>query len=360
MPTLLAIESSGTPELQETAREAILSIGVEGTLNVIRRTLATSGKKDGVLLGIAALRGRGRELGPSVRLSLSSQGEAERVAAAYALGRIGHTESGPDLVAALENPDDPLLAGTAAESLGRLKVQGSRPALEEAAARYWYPKVRAAGRDALSALAGQHQYPGLDWRGLDTDFSTFSVSGPSFEPCASVARFPKAPVDPDQLDSNRAKALVYDSEVVGFGEKGRVVKPIRVQPEVGIRLSNGWVLGADRGEWGGELVFKQDALPASRLLEDNIQGVFRFPNLRIVAVAGLAHMSMNSGRIYEIRCSDAAKCSAQWWKQLPASPREAWMTTSGQLVINTSYGGSIVVDQDGRMSMASCHEGARK
>jgi HEAT repeat protein len=355
VPTLLTIESSGGPELQEKAREAILQIGGDGTTEVIRRKLAASKEKWFVLLEIAALRERGRDLGPAVKVSLSSKDEAERVAAAYALGRIGYTASWPELVVALKNEDDPLLAGSAAESLGRLKVQGSRPALEEAAASYWYPRVRIASTNALSALAGQHQYQASDLPGSDTEFSTYAGSRDSIEACASADRFPKAPADPDQLDAARAKGLVYDSEVVGYGEKGRVVKPIKVTPEVGIRVSNGWVLGADRGEWGGDLVFRQDALPAVRLLEDNIHGVFRFPNQRIVAVAGLAHLGGNSGRIYEVKCLGAGKCSAEWWKQLPASPREVWMTKSGQLLINTYSGGSVIVDQDGRLSMAPCH-----
>jgi hypothetical protein len=146
---------------------------------------------------------------------------------------------------------------------------------------------------------------------------------------------------------------------VSYGPDGRAAKPIRVEPKVGLRLSNGWILGASRGEWGGELMSKPDGRPAVKLIEDNIKSVFRFSNHRIVAVAGLAHMSSNSGRIYEVRCTGAEHCVARWWKQLPASPSEAWLTTSGDLLVNTYEAGSIIVDQDGRMSMAACHENRR-
>jgi HEAT repeat protein len=360
VPTLLQVESSGDAGLRDKAREAILQVGGDGTLEVIRKMLSTSTEKEKVLIPIGALGERGHELGPSVKPSLSSQDEAERVAAAYALGRIGYAESWPELVAALNNQDDPVLAGSAAESLGRLRVPESRVALEEAAARYWYPTVRLASRLAASALAGSYRYPLPGSRGMDTEFSTLFGAAGSIESCASTTGYPKAGADPQQLDSGRAKSLVYDSEVVGSGEEGRVARAIKVTPEVGIRLSDGWVLGANRGEWGGELVSKQDARPAVKLLDDNIHDIFRFPNGRIVAVAGLAHLSMNTGRIFEMECDGAAHCSARWWKQLPSSPRESWMTASGELLINTYHGGSIVIDQDGRMSMAACHQTPEK
>jgi len=355
VPTLLQIESSSDAAAQGKAREAILEIGGPGTAEVIRKTLLTSKDKPLVLLRIAGLGERGRDLGPSVKESLSSDDESERVEAANALGRIGYAESWRLLAAALKSEDDPLLAGAAAEALGRLGVQEARVALEEVAIRYWYPSVRVASRRALSALKGQYRYPLAGSQGPSTRFSTYFGAADAIESCASEAAFPKAPPDPGQLDSGRARALVYDSEVVGFGPEGRVAKPIKVTPHVGVRLSDGWVLGDDRGEWGGELVSKQDARPAVKLLEDNIQDLYRFPNGRIVAVAGLAHHSLNKGRVYEVRCTGAAHCFVRWWKQLPSAPRDSWLTTSGELLINTYRGGSIIVNQDGRMTMAPCH-----
>lgn len=313
-----------------------------------------------VLMRIAALRERAHELGPEVLQSLSSNAETERVSAAYALGRIGYTESWGQLVAALRSQDDPLLAGSAAESLGRLKVQQSRAALADAANSYWFPKVRLASRNALSALDGSYRYPESDRIGhADTEFSAFWGSPTRLQPCATEARFPKSSPDPDQLDARRAKGLVYDAEVVGFGEKGRVAKPIKVVPQVGVRVANGWLLGADRGEWGGELLLRPVAGPTVPLVEDNIRAVFRFANKRIVAVAGLGHIIADSGRLYEVSCERTGSCSARWWRQLPGSPGEVWMLRSGELLVNTSQG-SVVIDEDGRMAMAACHESAAK
>jgi hypothetical protein len=36
------------------------------------------------------------------------------------------------------------------------------------------------------------------------------------------------------------------------------------------------------------------------------------------------------------------------------------MTAAGELLINTQHGGSVIVNQDGRMAMAACHESPAK
>jgi hypothetical protein len=111
------------------------------------------------------------------------------------------------------------------------------------------------------------------------------------------------------------------------------------------------LLGSNRGEWGGELVFTDGASAAVHVIEDNVQGIHRLP-FGIVAVTGLAHLTLNHGMIYLVEVPANGRPKATKWKSLPGAPRKSGILPDGRLFVSC-YGGDIMVSVDGRISMAA-------
>lgn len=127
-------------------------------------------------------------------------------------------------------------------------------------------------------------------------------------------------------------------------------RKISQTPQVGVRVPNGWLLGADRGEWGGELVFKEDNKEPYYILEENIGGLFKLGE-RFIAVTGLAHLTLNNGLIYEVKFMDG-KWRAEPWRALPGAPRNSGKLKSGEVMVATSGGGIVVLSESGHFRMA--------
>jgi hypothetical protein len=75
------------------------------------------------------------------------------------------------------------------------------------------------------------------------------------------------------------------------------MQPLSFPPA--LRVRGGWLVGADRGEWGGELVFLGDDGIQRKLLDENVQDIVQLGS-RYVAVTGLAHLTLNHGMLYEV------------------------------------------------------------
>ena len=357
--TLLEMTHGEPVELQADARQAVLGIGGAGTREALEASLDGAETPQFVLRDIAALGEGGREAGPRVERLLSAREADVRVVAARTLGLIGYRPAVPSLIAALDDPDDWRLVYLAAEALGRLRAAEARGELEATASSHWYPPVREAARNAGLALDSKYRYVSTsDRSNFSFDFFDFEHAGRDYEPCADLAHFPAAPRRSDVLDPVAqpalAQRLAYDREIVGWDEKGRHTSHRRTPAEVGLRIRGGWLVGADQGEWGGELVFKADDGSTKMVLPTNMQGLHVLGSDRIVAVTGLAHLTSNDGMLYQIDCPPSKPCTAAPWKQLPGAPRSSWVLESGELLVNT-FGGSVVVASDGTLAMAECH-----
>jgi hypothetical protein len=116
---------------------------------------------------------------------------------------------------------------------------------------------------------------------------------------------------------------------------------------------------ADRGEWGGELMFLGDDHSQRNILEQNVEDIYAL-GTRIVAVTGLAHLSMNLGMVYEIVRRADGVWIARRWRGLPGAPQASALVETGELLINAYEGGSILLSPDGSMRMAprSANQGA--
>lgn len=326
------------------------------------QTLDEAADKTLALRDIAALGDAGRSAGPKIVSLLGSSDAGTRVAAARALGFIGYSPSAPSLAVALDDADDWRLVYAAAEALGQLRATDWRQALEATAGGHWYPLVREAARQALQALDSKR--PSATTRvgsAFGSEFFSYDQAGHDLAPCADRARFPAAPPPPEGLDPTGepalAEQLAYERDITSFDGHGtKHTSRRRTVPEVGLRVERGWLVGGDHGEWGGELVFRSDAGTTRKILTTNVSSLHLLNDGQIVAVTGLAHLSLDAGVLYQVVCPTAETCRATRWKQLPAAPSSSWLTETGELLVNTSRG-SVLVASDGTMRMADCHQG---
>ena len=134
----------------------------------------------------------------------------------------------------------------------------------------------------------------------------------------------------DAVDPVRLEALAYDVEL------GRA-KPqvVSVKPRVGLQLSASprapFLLGGNRGEFGGELVLS-DGVVAQTLLHENVVSIVRLRS-DIIVVTGLAHLSESGGALYRVTHDASGRYVASLWKILPGAPLDVAMTTAGDLLV---------------------------
>ncbi len=299
---------------------------------------------------IASLHERGIAAGPALVEFLSNSDADLRVGAARALGYIGYSDAIGNLLALLSDPDDWRLAYVAAESLGRMRAQRAIPALAKLASTHWYPNVATAARFAIKVINGEEAYTSRE----DDFIPEFSLFGPVGAVRTSSSRGPVRPAfirTADELTTSTLRKLHYDIEIVGWDEKGRHVQHSTTTPVCGLKVPGGQIVGGDRGEWGGELAYMTDQSTATILLKGNTRGIHLLP-FAILAVSGLAHLSLNSGALFMVVPVDGGGFKAKRWKTLPGAPIASGMLSNGKLFISTE-GGDVVISPDGKLEMAN-------
>lgn len=301
-----------------------------------------------------------------------------RRAAARTIGFIGYEEAIPKLISLLDDPGDVVINRISAESLGRLHAKSAEDALTKTAATHWHPFVRATAETALSHVRSSKPYE-LKFHPDNFafeffDFDHFQTENTPPDTHAGI-------VEPLELKIYRStgpervfEKLSYPSEIVSYGandeEEQRDAKgedgiievhegniqenrePITQTPNVALRVDGGWLGGSSRGEWGGELVFLADDGTHQYVNHENTSDLFTLGTKR-VAVGGLAHLTMNSGMIYELTRGADSKWKATPWRALPGAPGSSEKTESGKILISTYGGGDVVLSEDGSFRMAA-------
>ncbi|SHI61924.1 hypothetical protein SAMN02745181_0512 [Rubritalea squalenifaciens DSM 18772] len=299
-----------------------------------------------------------------------------RLGAARTIGFIGYHGADARLVELVNEPSDVRLNWVAAETLGRLKSKDALKALNDAAKKHWHPAVRNTAKTAVSKIESNSNYE-LKHHKENFPFEYYDYEYMGIELPADY-HIP-AVVDPSSLSARQEAhpeligKLTYPSEIVSYGasdeeeqkaeqgddviiavNEGNMVehrRKISVTPDVGIRVPKGWLLGSDRGEWGGELVFKGDDSEHYKILEENIDGIYKLGE-RYIAVTGLSHLTLNDGIIYELKFVDG-KWRAERWRALPGAPRSSGQLKSGDVMVVTSGGGIVVLSANGDFRMAA-------
>lgn len=374
-PELLALREK-SPKLERAADEALIGIRSASSGAIFAARLRQA-PDDLTLRDLAETGLAARDAGSEVVELLSNHDPDVRIAAARTLGFIGYEPATEPLIGLLNDPIDPRLGRVAAESLGRLYAHAALPALDEAAKSHWYPPVREAAAEAARHIRGNSPYESR-WGAGNFPFEFFAyqdmgVDGPE---CEKFSVKPITEPKTRKLYAHESpaelKKLAYTSTVLGYGpaeeppagSKDKVIEVtpdnmvehrqlVEQVPNVALRAGNGWFVGSDRGEWGGELMFIGDDGVKQLVLDQNIEDIYRLGD-KYVATTGLAHLTMNEGDLVELDRDQSGHWNSKIWKVLPGAPRASWLVEGGELLVKTVDGGTILISPDGGMRMAIC------
>lgn len=104
---------------------------------------------------------------------------------------------------------------------------------------------------------------------------------------------------------------------------------------VNLKVDNGWLVGIERGEWGGSLFwFNEKGTRYEKIVSGNIKNLFRI-NGQIYAVEGLAHLSLSRGQIFTVS-HNSDIWTTEKKLDLPTAPYAATLTDKNEFLIVTS------------------------
>jgi HEAT repeat protein len=344
IPALRGLAASAPGIFAAAVDDALVGIGGPEAVPILLARLEADPSTSAVW-EIAALGENGRDAGPALVELIGSKDRDIRVEAARAVGLVGYAGAADELLRALGDADDWKLALVAAGSLYRLRATSAVPALEAVAANHWYVRVREGAAKALGVLRGSGELSEESSR-RETEFRLFE---PDCGDRTTPGELPHLAAEPYRIADDVLPTMSYEADFRFYDEDGEhVVRRTRV-PSCGLRVEGGFLLGDDRGEWGGELVLERPGKPAIPVLTENTVGVHRAP-FGLVAVTGLNHL-LSNGVLYRIERGPGGSYRAEWWKRLPGAPEQSGLLEDGSLFVRCD-GGDVVVTREGRIRAA--------
>ena len=364
-------------QLELAINETLVGIKSEHSVQIYLDILKEHGPDKYILRDIAELGTNAYNIGPEVVGFLDDIDMDMKLFAARTLGYIGYKPAIPKLIELLNETHDVQLNFVTVESLGMLKAQKAIKPLKRVAKKHWYPPVKEAAKTAI-----KHIKSGKDY-GVKHAYFNFAMNFIGFkrfelDSCEETTLKPVSEPEGQKLyaesDQEKLDSLAYDSVILSYGagdaeqqlnedpdgiievNSNNMVEyrdEIVEIPQMALRVKDGWLAGSDRGEWGGELVYIPDSGKATIILDENIEDVYKLGE-RYIATTGLAHMFLNEGMLYQLNKNDQGHWKAKEWLRLPGAPYSSWFVETGELLINTTGGGSILLSEHGELRMATC------
>jgi HEAT repeat protein len=303
-----------------------------------------------------------------------------RVATARALGFIECQAAAAKLMQLLDVDFDVQLNWVAAESLGRTRAAVAQDALTRIAGTHWYPPVRQAATTALEHIEAGTTYVRRYSYNFPFEFFAYEHIGEGVRTCPTIPLPLKTEPESKKLSLPNAKeeleSLSYQTELLSYGTNEKPAtdengepEVIEVTPEniaefretihqvpnVALRVDDGWLVGSDRGEWGGELAFIGDDGTLTVIVNENVKNIHLVGD-RWIVVAGLSHLLSSRGMLFDVFRTPAGAWSYSPWRRLPSAPKSSRLVETGELLIEDYYGASILVSEAGSMRMAPCED----
>ena len=239
----------------------------------------------------------GREVGARLLPFLASENGAERSYAVTTLGQIGFDPAIPQIEDALNSPDWRVVYA-AIRSLGWLGDTSAVPVMERIATEYWLPEVRVRAKRVAETLssAGRVSRPSRLSRGWQKGDDPFEI-------------------DRDVLDEGSdcpSKEWRWQKMPFRFPETSD-------ERGTELRLADGRFVGSNRGEWGGELIWRPTSGEPESIRKDNVVAIAPDED-GPVALFGLSHMDLAYGYAVHV-----TRPNGETWKpvEIARLPAEA-------------------------------------
>lgn len=328
-PSLLKAREEHVPELERPLSWALTQIGDPAAVAVLidelkQPKLDEDMSRGEILMSIASFGSQGVSAGPSVMEFLTSDDWSLRVQAAFTLGEIGYAPAVPRLVEVLTGPDW-RLSYEAARTLGKIGSAEAAPKLALAANQHWSRAVRAEAKGALDAINGHTpMIESLDeYRG-----ARYITMAPPHAQYAGGCKSKRVMWGGKVIEVKDVKTWpVPDKDrKLGFSLPGYATGVYPVQ--------DGWLVGKDDGEFGGELYYYGNGAEPVTLIEDNTRGIYQTSN-GLVAVGGLAHMVGDYGWVFSIVHDGGGHWRVTPLLILPGAPEDTMVLDDGTLIVLT-------------------------
>lgn len=349
-PDLEKMRKNGDPDLSEAAKSAILRMGTAAAAPILAEYLQKANDRDCTLIlrEIASLHQRGRSAGATVFPLLKSENWETRQCAIRTLGYIGYEEAAGDLIRLLDCVEDWGVVMSAAEALGRMEIKAATPKLTEVSQEHWYPPVREAANVALRAIRERvHPKSRYAESNFALEYFDFWNAGENLEKLESTD-FVRLHLPIHEVDKAIPRTVLANPEGTPDVPGGNCA----------IKVSDGYLVGHNRGEWGGEIVFVDFAGKARTLVHENTEAIHQTKS-GILATTGLAHMMMNSGVIYKLDKGVTGEWQARPWRALPGAPAFSILLKDGRLLVNC-YSGIVTVSPHGDMRILTRKEALKQ
>lgn len=351
------------PASSEQFDDVLLAMAAAEQLQILRQRLQEQPNVV-VLRQVAELAEQARELQPDVLTLLQHPDRELRRFAVTTLGMIGDEAVLPVFQILLGNPTDVLLHFHIAKALTQLQLPAAAYLLDRLRTEHWYPPVQQAAAAITAEQASTSS--SFNWPELPRIAHCQQLPRIQFNEDRTLKLYP-------EYAMTALADLQYQVEIISYGAKDKeeqrndgknvivvnaenIVKHVRTKtfvPDAALKTSTGWLLAGDRGEWGGELMFRHESTgKITQLLDENTEDIYKF-GTGFVAIVGLGHLGTSYGRVYKLTETTDGAWDVELWRVLPGNPRSSWLLTSGELHVGTS-GGSILISPDGDMSMAVC------
>jgi hypothetical protein len=109
-------------------------------------------------------------------------------------------------------------------------------------------------------------------------------------------------------------------------------------PDYSLEAFGGRLLGTDRGEWIGKLMFQDSDGNLSTILAENVHGIVKNPK-GVFVFTGLAHLSLNEGYIYSVTREPDGRVLASRLGRLPVAPTRVSQLQPGDATSFLVYSG---------------------
>jgi HEAT repeat protein len=367
---LLILAGNDPDNFEDTVGTALQKMGHPSAAEpLIRKLQASSSSPFGrqrILRDIAELGTNAGYAGPEVEKLLSDPDWDVRVAAARTLGLINYTAAVPALINITQDERDWRLVYMAVISLGELKEESALTTLKKLSVAHWYPPVRDEAKKAIDVINREAAIEDRTHNdNIALTFLSYEHAGSKIKTCERVAmaikKEPKSVKLHKREDKLALEKHVYQlSDQTGYldEETDEIVEgPVTyhdIIPDLALKVSEGWLLGSNRGEWGGELMFAGDNGKTYNVINDNIENIY--PTAAgIMALTGLWHMTMNNGMVHKLSKNSSGQWQAEPYITLPGAPGGSSLLENGSILVHT-YGGSVIINNQGQISMANCIE----
>lgn len=139
-----------------------------------------------------------------------------------------------------------------------------------------YPKPKPLGREIYCANKATE---GNEWK-VGAENGKLTISNYSYNEKEQLGKLPE-----------KLKEQVLKNRNTSIGAPGY----LHIE-----EYSNGWLVGSDAGEWGGNLYWQSnDGSQTIDLLTDNIRGIITLRESAFI-LSGMAHLSTDEGKIYKV------------------------------------------------------------